>query len=541
MNNTRFLILLACVGCLTDNRFAMAGEDGAVLRNIQQNTPPNPGAFTAPTKSVVSQTSDIGLLASVEVKSTILDAEIYDYWQDKISKPLSTSDIEAFKSWAFTFFREKGYLAWVSVEQVKRESGIGLNINVVTPKLGRVDIDYSAVALSDSEKNKLNKRFEHAFLDMKGVDIFALDNRVQNANFALPVEFDARLKQVAPGVTDMTIVGRNIETKPGKVKDAFVQFNSYGLKQYGRTQGLVALNVGGFTPASQLSLAGQISEGVNYGRAEYQMPFSLISGQTRFYISYADFTSVLNNSTASRGDSFEYGLGVDHLLGMTRYAAIKSHLDVSERHTKSELKQSGVSLTDLKSLQVKAGLSIDNSKVDADQYDASLTLVGGDYDTTGAYGKLEFNGRYVKTLTQDRSLLLSSRFHGQISSTNLDSFDRISLGGVNGVRAYTSVDGVGDQGAVFNLDLIQKMPHQQYIGLFYDGGIVQPFKNPIAGVNNDVYSLQALGMQYGISYKKLLMNMNVAKAVGSYNGYMIGNIESKPDNWRGNISVSLAF
>jgi hypothetical protein len=35
--------------------------------------------------------------------------------------------------------------------------------------------------------------------------------------------------------------------------------------------------------------------------------------------------------------------------------------------------------------------------------------------------------------------------------------------------------------------------------------------------------------------------MNVAKVVGSYDAYVTGNIESKPDNWRGNISVSLSF
>ena len=539
--NNRFLILLACVGCLTDISFAAAGEDGAVLRNIQQNIPPNPAAFTTPSKSTVTQTSDIGLLTAVEVKSTLLNAEIYAYWQDSLNKPMSISDIETFKSWAFTFFRERGYLAWVNVDQTNRKDGIGLIINVITPKLGKVDIDYSAVTLSEADKNKLNKRFENAFLDMSGVDIFALDNRVQNANFAMPIEFDARLKQVAPGVTDMTIVGRNVETMPGKLKDTFVQFNSYGLKQYGRTQGLASLNIGGFTPMSQLSLAGQVSEGVHYGRAEYQMPLSLIDGQTRFYISYADFTSVLNNSTASRGDSLEYGFGVDHLLGMTRYAAIKSHLDLSERQTMSELKQSGAPLTDLKSLQFRAALTVDNSKVDADQYDGGLTLVAGDYNSTGSYGKFEFNGRYVKTLSQDRSLLLSGRVHGQFAFSNLDSFDRISIGGANGVRAYTSVDGVGDHGGVFNLDIIQKMPHQQYIGLFYDGGILKPFKNATTGVTNDAYSLQAVGMQYGISYKKFFMNMNVAKAVGSYDGYVTGNIESKPDNWRGNISVSLAF
>jgi hemolysin activation/secretion protein len=216
-------------------------------------------------------------------------------------------------------------------------------------------------------------------------------------------------------------------------------------------------------------------------------------------------------------------------------------LDISERHTKNELKQSGVSLSNLKSLQVRAALTIDNSKVDADQYDAGISFVGGDNDNSGSYGKVELNGRYVKTLTEDKTLVLSTKIHGQVALSNLDSFDKISLGGVNGVRAYTSVDGVGDQGAVFNLDLIQRLPYQQYIGVFYDGGIVQPIKDPLPTIKNDVYSLQAVGMQYGISYKKLFMNMNIAKGVGTYNGYTVGNIESKPDNWRGNISISLAF
>ncbi len=541
MNKTKFLLLLACVGYIADNRFATAGEEGAVLRNIQQNNLPNTGVLTAPSKTALPKTPDIGVLKGIEIKSAILEDAIREYWQDKLGQPVSTLDIEMFKSWAFSYFREKGYLAWVTVSEVKRADGIGLSVNVVTPKLGKVDIDYSAVSLSAGDKKKLDKWFDGAFLDQQGVDVFALDNRVQNANFGLPVEFDARLKQVVPGVTDMTIIARQAEATPGKLKDAVVQINSFGLKQYGRTQGLASLNVGGFTPMSQLSLAGQMSEGVSYGRAEYQMPFSLMSGQTRFYISYADFSSVLNTSTASRGDSLEYGLGLDNLLGMTRYAAIKSHLDVSERHTKSELKQSGVGVSDVKSLQMRAALTIDNSKVDADQYDAGIGLVSGDYDATGSYGKVEFNGRYVKTFTQDRSLLLSSRFRGQLALSNLDSFDRISLGGVSGVRAYTSVDGVGDQGVVFNIDLIQRMPNQQYIGIFYDVGVVKPFKNPLPGVVNDVYTLQGVGMQYGVNYKKLSVNMNVAKAIGAYDGYVVGNIESKPDNWRANISASYSF
>jgi hypothetical protein len=85
------------------------------------------------------------------------------------------------------------------------------------------------------------------------------------------------------------------------------------------------------------------------------------------------------------------------------------------------------------------------------------------------------------------------------------------------------------------------MPHQQYFGIFYDVGVVQPFKNPQQGVLNNIYTLQGAGIQYGISYQRFSLNMNVAKALGTYEGYVPGNIESAPDNWRGNISASYSF
>jgi hypothetical protein len=37
------------------------------------------------------------------------------------------------------------------------------------------------------------------------------------------------------------------------------------------------------------------------------------------------------------------------------------------------------------------------------------------------------------------------------------------------------------------------------------------------------------------------INMNVANTLGSYDAYVWGNIESRPDNWSAYISVSLAF
>ena len=69
----------------------------------------------------------------------------------------------------------------------------------------------------------------------------------------------------------------------------------------------------------------------------------------------------------------------------------------------------------------------------------------------------------------------------------------------------------------------------------------KPFKKALANVDNDTYTLQGAVIQYGKSYQRLLVNMNIAKTLGSYNGFILGNIKSEPHNWRGNIAVTLAF
>jgi hypothetical protein len=91
------------------------------------------------------------------------------------------------------------------------------------------------------------------------------------------------------------------------------------------------------------------------------------------------------------------------------------------------------------------------------------------------------------------------------------------------------------------LDLIHKLPYQQYFGIFYDAGVVKPFKNPASGVFNETYTLQGAGIQYGATYQRASVNFTFAKALGSYDGYVDGNVESHPHNWRSNVSVTIAF
>lgn len=74
--------------------------------------------------------------------------------------------------------------------------------------------------------------------------------------------------------------------------------------------------------------------------------------------------------------------------------------------------------------------------------------VGG---TRGGFHKLNADLLRLQSLAGSTSLY--GRFSGQWADKNLDSSERISLGGANGVRAYPSGEATGDQGWLLQLEL----------------------------------------------------------------------------------------
>jgi len=60
----------------------------------------------------------------------------------------------------------------------------------------------------------------------------------------------------------------------------------------------------------------------------------------------------------------------------------------------------------------------------------------------------------------------------QIASKNLDSSEKLYLGGASGVRAYPSGEGGGSEGQLVNLELRWKLAQGVTVSAFYDYGQV---------------------------------------------------------------------
>jgi hemolysin activation/secretion protein len=122
--------------------------------------------------------------------------------------------------------------------------------------------------------------------------------------------------------------------------------------------------------------------------------------------------------------------------------------------------------------------------------------------TNGHYNKVSFDVARLQGLRGPFSLYAEVR--GQIASKNLDSAEKMELGGAYGVRAYPEGEAYGDEGYILTAEararlarLSQKMGGQVEAIAFVDNGSVRFNKDPwAAGHNRRTLSAAGVGLKW---------------------------------------------
>ena len=129
--------------------------------------------------------------------------------------------------------------------------------------------------------------------------------------------------------------------------------------------------------------------------------------------------------------------------------------------------------------------------------------------TGGDFGKLHYGIGRQQVVTEDFSVFAG--LSGQMSNKNLDSSEKLYLGGQNAVRAYPVNEGGGSEGHVANVELRQKLPEGfSAIGFFDWGRIIVNHDNHFAGAAApNGYNLQGAGLslawlsEFGLNLKAI--------------------------------------
>ena len=128
-----------------------------------------------------------------------------------------------------------------------------------------------------------------------------------------------------------------------------------------------------------------------------------------------------------------------------------------------------------------------------DANSSALDAMPGAANAQGAFSKLTYTVQRAQRLNADYSMVAT--VSGQQADKNLNSSEKFSLGGANGVRAYPQGEGTGDQGVMLNLDLRRTISPQWQASVFYDGGSVDINHTPYtAGARTRTLAGQGLGL-----------------------------------------------
>jgi len=271
---------------------------------------------------------------------------------------------------------------------------------------------------------------------------------------------------VVPGVQPNTL-GLSLDVNEGPLFSGDVDLDNYGSRETGldRVVADVRLNdPSGSGDQGELNVAK--ATGTTSATASYGAPIGVSGLHVRVAASFMayhllDEFSVLD----AKGDSAWYSVVLNYPELRTQKVNFSwtGTFDFKELHDSS----AGVQTTSRRSVALSRGAQGSYQSADSKQYvDYALTLTVGNLNrggnaadlaldrltrrTQGDYAILRGNGTWLEQVTPLFSL--SAVGQGQFSSGNLDSSEKLYLGGPRGVRAYPIEEAGSDSAEMVSLE-----------------------------------------------------------------------------------------
>ena len=139
--------------------------------------------------------------------------------------------------------------------------------------------------------------------------------------------------------------------------------------------------------------------------------------------------------------------------------------------------------------------------------------------------------RALQCLTPD-AMQLAVSVNGQQANKNLDSSEKFSLGGVNGVRAYPQGEATGDEGYKATIELRRTLTTNLQGTLFYDYGSIRVNKNPFGPAAPNNRSLAGAGFGVIADLAAVQLRASVAwRTKGGAPTSIPASAERRPTLW----------
>lgn len=436
--------------------------------------------------------------------NTVFSAEeLQPLVAERIGQSNTLADLEALAMRVTEKYRSTGFMLAQAIVPVQDVTSGEVEISVIEGVLGKVRLEVDPAA---PIRPGVIERIASRLKPGQPLHSRTLE-RVMLLLSDLPgVTPQAALEQgEASGTTDVIIV-----VAPEKRWDFSIDADNHGSRSTGEYRaGLIGRINSPFRLGDNLDARLQIGSGggLTYGRLGYELP---LGGEgTRIGLAYSRLDYELGKdfaALAGSGQADVVELTLTHPLIRSRARNLFGKLGWQEKWLDDRLsgQNSGKRIRSL-----NFGLAFEERD----------RLLGGGYTSASAtafLGDLEFDSEAQRisdsglrrteghfehwnyTVSRLNALIgklnLFFGMTGQFADKNLDSAEKIALGGPHAVRAYAPSEATVDEGHVANLELRYSILPEVTVHGFYDWGWGRFNRQPLAtDANNDI-SLRGYGL-----------------------------------------------
>ncbi|WP_346355367.1 ShlB/FhaC/HecB family hemolysin secretion/activation protein [Azotosporobacter soli] len=433
------------------------------------------------------------------------EAQLEGITSSVVGQEVTFGELEQAAGKIAKYFRDNGYLlanAFVTAQEIKDGQ---VTIQVVVGQYGDVTVRNTS-RLSDHYIKAIVKPLKNG----DAIHIDSLERVLLILNEVSGITLKSTLAPgKEPGTSDLIM-----EISDAPVVSGQLYGDNWGNRFTGEIRGGLNININNLSRQGDVLTVGGLygGSGLRDLNFDYALPVGSEGG--KIGVTYSNVNYLLGEEYAVLGASGQAkarGIYATYPLHRSRNANLYLRIGF-ERKELQDLVGSSATDSQKKVDAWNVGLKGDWRDAAGDGSTAfGLALTQGrlnmlsadarnndDLKTAGSYSKAIISLLRQKYINERLSYNFS--FTGQLASKNLDSVEKLFLGGATGVRAYPQGEAGGDSGYLVTGELRWNMPTPNFqLAAFIDSGQVTLNKAPL---NNDANTRALTGGGLGVVFSR---------------------------------------
>lgn len=471
-----------------------APDAGSIMRDIQRNlpapmpkAPPQPARIVphAPDETVFTvqrfDLQGITLVAPVEVQAVLKP------W---LHRDVVFADLQQALQAIATFYQDRGWYVRPQLPEQDVLDGV-VRIDIIEAQLG--SLLFGAVDEWPVSRERIERMFAQQHVLGEPLNLTQMNRGISLINELPGVGIKAALTEGAqPKTTDVLI---SFEPKSAWTGSASI--DNQGARSTGISR--ANLNLTWDNPSrigDQVQANLMTSEGVRYVRLGYSLPLGYQGW--RLGLNTSGMTYQLLKDSATNGTAYTRGLVLSYPWLRSQENNVNFSLSLNDANYYNTPAPTAAG-------PYKSGKTA-AANLGGDFYDKwggggtnlwGVTLTGG--QVGGSFHKLSLNFARLQRVSEVTTLWFS--WSGQRALDNLDSSEKFSIGGAQGVRAYPASHGTGDHGSLFTMEARRQLRSDMQAVVFYDHGhVIYRYDHGSDANTNNLAAYGLRGWGLGLNY-----------------------------------------